>query len=175
MIRLLEATARAERDHFWFRGFRRFVEPLVADAGRRRVRSTFSIAVAAPATTSRGCGATVARYGIDLDVGRTAVRAPARASASRPARRRRSCRSPSERLRPGHVVRRASTRSTTRPSDRRSPKWPRAQARRDGSSSTSQRSTCSEEITLFFRAKCAVTAGGTCAGASKRRDLSSGE
>jgi SAM-dependent methyltransferase len=32
MIRLLEATARAERDHFWFRGFRRFVEPLVADA-----------------------------------------------------------------------------------------------------------------------------------------------
>jgi SAM-dependent methyltransferase len=37
MDRLLEATARAERDHFWFRGFRRFVEPLVAAAaaGRR--------------------------------------------------------------------------------------------------------------------------------------------
>jgi SAM-dependent methyltransferase len=37
MDRLLEATARAERDHFWFRGFRRFVEPLVARAadGRR--------------------------------------------------------------------------------------------------------------------------------------------
>jgi SAM-dependent methyltransferase len=32
MDRLLEATARAERDHFWFRGFRRFVEPLVASA-----------------------------------------------------------------------------------------------------------------------------------------------
>jgi len=32
MDRLLEATARAERDHFWFRGFRLFVEPLVADA-----------------------------------------------------------------------------------------------------------------------------------------------
>jgi len=32
MDRLLAATARAERDHFWFRGFRRFVEPLVADA-----------------------------------------------------------------------------------------------------------------------------------------------
>jgi len=30
MDRLLEATARAERDHFWFRGFRRFVEPFVA-------------------------------------------------------------------------------------------------------------------------------------------------
>jgi len=37
MDRLLEATARAERDHFWFRGFRRFVEPHVAAAtgGRR--------------------------------------------------------------------------------------------------------------------------------------------
>src|SRR5258708_12131830 len=34
MDRLLEATARAERDHFWFRGFRRFIEPLVADAAR---------------------------------------------------------------------------------------------------------------------------------------------
>ena len=34
MDRLLAATARAERDHFWFRGFRRFVEPLVAGAAR---------------------------------------------------------------------------------------------------------------------------------------------
>jgi SAM-dependent methyltransferase len=34
MDRLLEATARAERNHFWFRGFRRFVEPLVAEAAR---------------------------------------------------------------------------------------------------------------------------------------------
>jgi SAM-dependent methyltransferase len=32
MDRLLAATARAERDHFWFRGFRRFVEPLLAAA-----------------------------------------------------------------------------------------------------------------------------------------------
>jgi SAM-dependent methyltransferase len=32
MDRLLEATARAERDHFWFRGFRRFVEPAIAAA-----------------------------------------------------------------------------------------------------------------------------------------------
>lgn len=38
MIRLLEATARAERDHFWFRGFRRFVEPVVADAGTDSAR-----------------------------------------------------------------------------------------------------------------------------------------
>jgi ubiquinone/menaquinone biosynthesis C-methylase UbiE len=36
MDRLLEATARAERDHFWFRGFRRFVAPLVAEAVRHR-------------------------------------------------------------------------------------------------------------------------------------------
>jgi ubiquinone/menaquinone biosynthesis C-methylase UbiE len=37
MDRLLEATARAERDHFWFRGFRRFMEPLIAGvaSGRR--------------------------------------------------------------------------------------------------------------------------------------------
>ncbi|HTI36176.1 MAG TPA: methyltransferase domain-containing protein [Vicinamibacterales bacterium] len=32
MDRLLEATARAEREHFWFRGFRRFVAPLLDDA-----------------------------------------------------------------------------------------------------------------------------------------------
>src|SRR5687767_13409900 len=36
MDRLLEATARAERDHFWFRGFRRFVRPLIAQAARSR-------------------------------------------------------------------------------------------------------------------------------------------
>ena len=36
MDRLLEATARAEREHFWFHGFRRFVAPLLerAAAGR---------------------------------------------------------------------------------------------------------------------------------------------
>jgi ubiquinone/menaquinone biosynthesis C-methylase UbiE len=37
---LLEATARAERDHFWFRGFRRFVAPMLvqAAAGRQDLR-----------------------------------------------------------------------------------------------------------------------------------------
>lgn len=41
MDRLLEATAKAERDHFWFRGFRRFVAPLLVRAagGRRDLRS----------------------------------------------------------------------------------------------------------------------------------------
>jgi SAM-dependent methyltransferase len=36
MDRLLEATARAERDHFWFRGFRRFMEPLIAGVAKGR-------------------------------------------------------------------------------------------------------------------------------------------
>ena len=65
MDRLLEATARAERDHFWFRGFRRFIEPLVAGA-TRGVR---------PEILDCGCGTghnlTMLRkygraYGIDL-------------------------------------------------------------------------------------------------------------
>jgi SAM-dependent methyltransferase len=34
MDRLLEMTARAEREHFWFHGFRRFVRPLIAEAAR---------------------------------------------------------------------------------------------------------------------------------------------
>jgi SAM-dependent methyltransferase len=32
MDQLISATARAERDHFWFRGFRRFIAPLLARA-----------------------------------------------------------------------------------------------------------------------------------------------
>ena len=40
MDRLLEATARAERDHFWFHGFRRFIQPFLARAidGRTNAR-----------------------------------------------------------------------------------------------------------------------------------------
>src|SRR5690606_25542543 len=44
MDRLLEATARAERDHFWFRGFRRFVQPVLAEA------------IAAPGALVLDCG-----------------------------------------------------------------------------------------------------------------------
>lgn len=36
MERLLDATARAERDHFWFRAFRRFVAPFVREAAGGR-------------------------------------------------------------------------------------------------------------------------------------------
>jgi SAM-dependent methyltransferase len=36
---LLEATFRAERDHFWFRGFRRFTRPLLLRAAPERART----------------------------------------------------------------------------------------------------------------------------------------
>ena len=39
MDRLLEATARAERDHFWFHGFRRFVRPLLEQAAAAHARA----------------------------------------------------------------------------------------------------------------------------------------
>jgi SAM-dependent methyltransferase len=47
MDRLLELTSRAERSHFWFRGFRAFVEPFV----RRAVSG-----IAAPQLIDCGCG-----------------------------------------------------------------------------------------------------------------------
>lgn len=40
MDRLLELTYRAERSHFWFRGFRRFVTPWLAAAARGRTDLT---------------------------------------------------------------------------------------------------------------------------------------
>jgi ubiquinone/menaquinone biosynthesis C-methylase UbiE len=40
MDRLLQATALAEQDHFWFRGFRRFMAPLLAEAVRGRQSPT---------------------------------------------------------------------------------------------------------------------------------------
>jgi ubiquinone/menaquinone biosynthesis C-methylase UbiE len=47
MDRLLQATARAERNHFWFKGFRRFMAPLVRAAVRGRSR---------PGILDCGCG-----------------------------------------------------------------------------------------------------------------------
>lgn len=43
MDRLLEATARAERDHFWFRGFRRFVRPLIEQVARSAGRPLLAL------------------------------------------------------------------------------------------------------------------------------------
>lgn len=37
---LLEATRRAEQDHFWFKGFRAFVRPLIAEATAHVPRAT---------------------------------------------------------------------------------------------------------------------------------------
>jgi ubiquinone/menaquinone biosynthesis C-methylase UbiE len=47
MDRLLEATARAERDHFWFHGFRRFIQPVLARAVEGRAN---------PRILDCGCG-----------------------------------------------------------------------------------------------------------------------
>jgi SAM-dependent methyltransferase len=89
MDRLLEATARAERDHFWFHGFRRFVQPLLAQA---------TDGVQAPRILDCGCGTghnlTMLRqfgraWGIDITWSGLAYahdqgeRGVARASASR--------------------------------------------------------------------------------------------
>ena len=66
MDRLLQATALAERDHFWFRGFRRFITTLLAEAVRTRQ---------SPRILDCGCGtghnlallrAYGAAFGIDL-------------------------------------------------------------------------------------------------------------
>lgn len=47
MDRLLEATQEAERRHFWFRGFRRFVRPILEEAVK---------GVARPSILDCGCG-----------------------------------------------------------------------------------------------------------------------
>jgi ubiquinone/menaquinone biosynthesis C-methylase UbiE len=59
MDRLLEATANAERHHFWFHGFRRFMQPVLAEAVR---------GVPSPRILDCGCGtgynlAMLRRYG----------------------------------------------------------------------------------------------------------------
>lgn len=89
MDRLLEATARAEHDHFWFRGFRRFVAPMLAAAVRN---------VPAPSILDCGCGTGnnltwLRRYGraVGIDLTWTGLafahdrgeRAVARASATK--------------------------------------------------------------------------------------------
>ena len=173
MIRLLEATARAERDHFWFRGFRRFVEPLVADAA-----SAASLAI-----LDCGCGTGhnltwLRRYGraVGIDLTWAGLQ-----FARQRGERLMACATASQLPFPSDrfdlvtsfdVHLRARRRDRT-PGDRRNGS---ACSSPGGAwSSTSQHSTCSEETTLFFRAKYAVTAGGTCGGVCRRRDLLSDE
>lgn len=67
MDRLLEATARAEGHHFWFRGLRRFVSPLIA-----RARA----GIASARILDCGCGtghnlAMLRRYGRASGIDRT--------------------------------------------------------------------------------------------------------
>ena len=52
MEQLLEETYRAEREHFWFKGFRQFIAPLVDRALAGRPAPGCSTAAAAPAPTS---------------------------------------------------------------------------------------------------------------------------
>ena len=64
MDRLLEATARAEREHFWFRGLRRFMTPLIEQAAR---------GVTAPRILDCGCGtghnlAMLRRFGLTVGI-----------------------------------------------------------------------------------------------------------
>ena len=106
MDQLLDATARAEREHFWFRGFRRFVAPLLARAvaGRHRARAS-SIAAAAPATTCVCCG----DYGRAMRHRSHAQRPRLRAAAGRAAGRpgiRAVTSFLGRRLRSRHLVRR---------------------------------------------------------------------
>ena len=61
MDRLLEATHRAEAAHFWFRGFRAFVRPLVDDA---------LAGCASPTVLDCGCG-TGANLSVLADYGRS--------------------------------------------------------------------------------------------------------
>ena len=83
MDRLLEATARAEREHFWFRGFRRIVEPAVAAAAARGAIDVLDC----------GCGtghnmSWLSRYGAvtGIDVTWTGLRAARAAGVTRVAR-----------------------------------------------------------------------------------------
>jgi ubiquinone/menaquinone biosynthesis C-methylase UbiE len=88
MDRLLEATARAERDHFWFRGFRRFVEPLVAEAARQQSLIILDCGCGTGHNLSwlrrygRAYGIDLTRAGLDV-ARRRGERRIARATASR--------------------------------------------------------------------------------------------
>jgi|SRR5262245_9781246 len=86
MDRLLELTSRAEASHFWFRGFRRFVAPVITDAaaGRSDLRildcgcgTGYNLRMLAP--YGRPCGMDLTQSGLDRAraAGRPLVRANA--------------------------------------------------------------------------------------------------
>jgi SAM-dependent methyltransferase len=86
MDRLLDLTSRAEASHFWFRGFRQFVAPLIARAsrGRRDLRmldcgcgTGYNLRLLAP--YGRPCGMDLTQSGLDRarSSGRPLVRANA--------------------------------------------------------------------------------------------------
>src|SRR2546428_13973655 len=86
MDRLLDLTSRAETSHFWFRGFRQFVGPLIAraSAGRTDLRmldcgcgTGYNLRLLAP--YGRPCGMDLTQSG--LDRARAAGRPLVRASA----------------------------------------------------------------------------------------------
>ena len=86
MDRLLELTSRAEASHFWFRGFRRFVAPALADAAAGRTNLTlldcgcgtgFNLRMLMPYGTAYGMDLTAAGLDIARNTGRPLVRADA--------------------------------------------------------------------------------------------------
>jgi SAM-dependent methyltransferase len=86
MDRLLALTSRAEASHFWFRGFRQFVAPVIARAaaGRRDLRildcgcgTGYNLRLLAP--YGRPCGMDLTQAGLDRAraTGRPLIRADA--------------------------------------------------------------------------------------------------
>ena len=75
MDRLLEATARAEREHFWFHGFRRFVAPLLARASPARPNPRILDCGCGTGNNLRCCGSYGRACGIDITLERPRLRA----------------------------------------------------------------------------------------------------
>ena len=88
--RMLEATARAEEEHFWFRGLRRNARRLLETALAGRGRDSPSIAGRGPDATWIGCGSSDRRSASSCR--RRACRLPAPPAARSCRARSRGCR-----------------------------------------------------------------------------------